>query len=284
MQGWRLVCSRRHWQRVYPVHQARTGIVEVPQWLRAVTVTMVISAVAAGCGAGSAPTEVSTASDAARPAPSHSHSHSHAGPTVPPDGPANTPVEPLPDPVLGPDGLWRTTIGDSILVSAYPPGAEPTEADRQRARAFAEQVRLASARFSTLEAANAMGYRRHPGLDDFHLVNEAYTTDGAVLDPTRPEFVMFDPDTGQFLGVMFFAPDWQPGPQFGGPLTVWHYHDNTQIDLLCFDGLLPVAGAWDSGTRTCTAGTYRPISPEMLHVWLVAGVTDPFATSMQLGA
>jgi hypothetical protein len=189
---------------------------------------------------------------------------------------------PTADATMGPDGRWRTTYGDLVEVSAFAPGTEADAGQRQSADRFVAAVAQAAARFGSLADAQALGYIQHPGLDAYHWVNIGFTNDGAVLDPTRPEFVMFDPDTGQFLGVMFLAPPDTTGPQFGGPLTVWHYHDNTQIGEPCFDGSLPLPGAFDADAGSCTTGTYRATSPEMLHVWLLAKVANPFASDMAL--
>jgi len=112
-----------------------------------------------------------------------------------------------------------------------------------------------------------------------HYFNTAYTRDGRILDPERPESLVYlgMPDgTAKLVGVLYRmpSPD-QPGPRVGGPLTVWHAHDN----LCTANGR--VAGKLSNGR--CTSGTLTP-TPEMLHVWVVENPNGVFSDDMEPAA
>jgi hypothetical protein len=134
------------------------------------------------------------------------------------------------------------------------------------------------AELANQQVAVEMGYELWLGLDDFHWVNRSYMEDGRVLDPDRPESVLYHPQTGEFLGVMFLADGWNSGPQFGGPLTVWHYHPATNSDFRCWIGMLPVMD--DTDGQGCRTGTWRDRSPEMLHVWRTDEAGGPYSSLM----
>jgi hypothetical protein len=185
--------------------------------------------------------------------------------------------------VQGPDGLWRTELtedGSLIEVSQWAPSDQASEEQRQAADSFARSAQAAARRFSDRNAAFAEGYVNVDGIDPYHYANKAFINDGVQLDPERPEFVMYDPETSEFLGVMFLAPVGVRGEQIGGPLTVWHYHPAMGDMLVCWDGALPVDGAWDPTTETCRSGEQRAGSPDMLHVWAIPNALGPFGSDM----
>lgn len=67
----------------------------------------------------------------------------------------------------------------------------------------------------------------------------------------------------------------QPGPRIGGPLTVWHAHDN----LCRADGRVVAVAA----RGACAKGSLSP-TPEMLHVWLVENPDGVFSDDMEPAA
>jgi hypothetical protein len=191
-----------------------------------------------------------------------------------------TPAESI---AQGPDGRWYATYADMVEVSAWPAGsAAPTESQRQAGEDLLTRVRATLTGLATVEQATAAGYEPHPAIDEFHLVHRAHVDDRIELDPSRPEFVLIDPNAGLVLGAMFLWPAEEHGPQFGGPDTVWHYHDARSggDDFRCWDGLLPFPGDYDPGSDQCRSGTRRDRSPEMLHVWTIDHPQGPFATRM----
>ncbi|MCH2169445.1 hypothetical protein MK489_01565 [Myxococcota bacterium] len=131
------------------------------------------------------------------------------------------------------------------------------------------------------ERARASGYELMFG-DEVHYVNEAHVLDSQILDPERPEFLMFyDTPTGkELVGAMFYTrKPLDHGPQVGGPLTVWHFHTwNRKICLL--SGLLSIGLPDESGH--CSLGVPGWRSPEMLHVWFLDHPDGRFGTTMKL--
>ena len=99
-------------------------------------------------------------------------------------------------------------------------------------------VRAATAKYRDVAAAVADGYRpdrRGDGLDLHFEHKGQQSDDGAVLDPARPEMLVYARAGGRaaLLGVVFRMPRaGQRGPQVGGATTTWHAHN------ICV-GLLP---------------------------------------------
>jgi hypothetical protein len=135
--------------------------------------------------------------------------------------------------------------------------------------------------WDSFEKARADGFAGMPG-DRTHFANETHIFDDAILDPQRPEFLMYyDLPTGkELVGFMFLArtPS-EHGPQIGGPLTVWHHH--VWSEAQCLLGRLVAVGSPGRG-GDCARGELTHRSPEMMHVWLVDHPEGPFATSMRI--
>lgn len=168
-------------------------------------------------------------------------------------------------------------------VSNFPAGAQPNAAQQAAADELVERCYEAALRNGWLDFDKALedGYlalfqdRRHYG-------NWAFTNDGVVLDPDRPEFLMYyaSPKGIQLIGFMFYTNELQArGPQIGGPLTNWHYH--IWKTATCLRGnVLPIGQALESGR--CLVGDASHRSPEMLHVWLLDRKEGPFSTGMHI--
>jgi hypothetical protein len=108
-----------------------------------------------------------------------------------------------------------------------------------------------------------------------HYGNRAWMTDGHVLDPTRPESLVYAfPKQGApiLLGAMFLAEDGAPGPQVGGCLTQWHDHTN----LCLADRGKGMVGVVDAEGK-CPAGSHNQVTAEMLHVWDLPLAGGPFS-------
>jgi hypothetical protein len=135
------------------------------------------------------------------------------------------------------------------------------------------------------EKGLADGYRRLPN-DETHYKNEDLVFDDAILDPDRPEFLMYKrtPEGHALVGYMFLMSSrFERGPQIGGPLTLWHYHvwskkrcASMATPFLDTTGFIPASGRCPEGYQ----GFHR--SYEMLHVWLIDRPRGPFSTSMML--
>lgn len=168
-------------------------------------------------------------------------------------------------------------------VSRFPDLLEPTPEQRRAADEL-----LAAARTAVRE--NGWDVFENALLDGFELMFEDqnhyfhrdHITDGRVLDPERPEFLIYY-DTGtsrRLAGLMFLVGEpGQEGPQIGGPATLWHFHVWSRP--LCLWRDLLVSGWADEG-RECVDGTASHRSPEMLHLWFFDHHQGRFATGMDL--
>lgn len=154
----------------------------------------------------------------------------------------------------------------------------PTEAQQRAAAELAAQTRQATARYTDLRAALADGYRTSLSKTgtDVHLENKANGKDGAVLDPQRPEMLVYAVEGGRatLLGVVYVMERaGRAGPQPGGPITRWHAHN------LCATALPPGLGIV-SPYGGCPALSVSVASPEMMHVWTVDNPGGAFAESL----
>jgi hypothetical protein len=166
-------------------------------------------------------------------------------------------------------------------LSLYPPDAIPTPEQRRAAAELVEDSHRAVVAHGWQERAKALadGFYPMPN-DQQHFQNDAFLLDDRILDADHPEFLMYSSDGRSLLGLMFLMPHSEPGPQVGGPLTVWHYH--LWNGIRCFrDGVIPLGTAPREGRR-CKEGVPSLRSPEMLHVWLIDRPEGPFATQMDV--
>ena len=156
---------------------------------------------------------------------------------------------------------------------------EPTEDQLDAARELIDETAAATTGYADVNAATAAGYRSiGDGASGYeHFVNPAFMADGAVLDPQRPESLVYEVGADgarRFTTIMYTL---APGstmddvPDIAGNLTVWHTHGN-----LCFaPGTVRLAGAVVDGACR-PGGVNRPSAP-MLHVWVVPDDCGPFA-------
>ncbi|MEE2663656.1 MAG: hypothetical protein VX681_06025 [Myxococcota bacterium] len=183
--------------------------------------------------------------------------------------------EPQREPVMV---IWELDSSPDRL----PTAAERAAADDLVARSWDAVARHG---WFDFQRARADGYRLLHG-DKRHYYNEDHIFDDAILDPDRPEFLMYygTPRGQKLAGLMFYTRrPGEPGPQIGGPLTRWHFHVWAEPNCLV-GGLLSVATATRGvgGDGDCERGAPEHRSPEMLHVWLLEHPEGPFATSMWL--
>jgi hypothetical protein len=154
---------------------------------------------------------------------------------------------------------------------------EPTADEQREADKLYAATAAAIAKYADPEVAAAAGYNVDSmhGLD-FHAQNAAYKADGVVLDPARPETLVYAVaanGTPVLLGAMFEMEGiGEAGPAVGGPLTVWHAHDH-----VCFSLTPPAIAGLTSPYGFCPAGSITmPITNEMMHLWVLPGVEDRF--------
>lgn len=155
---------------------------------------------------------------------------------------------------------------------------QTTPESRAVADRLLQDVRAGIARFSDMGTAQAEGYRqatpyRFGHWGPAHFNNEGFQRDGRLLDPARPEALVYLklPDGYVvLLGAMFLAHKGQ-GPRPGGAITEWHVHDN-----LCLTATGAVALATAPGR--CPAGSFfLGEAVEMMHVWMFDHPEGAFA-------
>jgi len=156
--------------------------------------------------------------------------------------------------------------------------AHPTADQVRAADALALATRQAMARYASLDAALAAGYTLPLAATgpDVHLDNKAYASDGRVLDPQRPEKLVYAIEGGRatLLGVVFVMERaGVPGPEPGGPITRWHAHN------ACLTVLPPGFTIVDA-FGTCPALSVSITTPEMMHVWVVDSPAGWFAEGL----
>jgi uncharacterized membrane protein len=158
----------------------------------------------------------------------------------------------------------------------------PTPAERQWAETFVERS-LQSARdhgWFDFEKAQADGFELQWG-DREHYFNRSFLFDDRILDPDRPEFLMYrDTPRGKLLmGFMFYGRTVEEvGPRPGGSLASWHFHPWGPRGYCAEKGVLVVSRPDDS--RRCAEGEFVTRSAEMLHVWFVDHPLGPYADAM----
>lgn len=159
--------------------------------------------------------------------------------------------------------------------AAHDTADAPSDDERAAADRLLAATKTGVARFADVAVAEAEGYVQITpfsfyGVRAAHFHNETYDRDGELLDPARPEDLMYlKAADGRLtlIGVMYLAPAGE-GPRPGGPLTNWHTHP----DLCASEEGVTVI----EPSGACPPGT-APITAEMLHVWLVENPDGPFA-------
>ena len=173
--------------------------------------------------------------------------------------------------------------GIGVLNSHGPGECRPTKAQKAAAEKLVADTGAGTARYASLEAALAAGYTGptapiEPGATE-HFSNAAYVLDGRVLDPTRPESLLytFTPRGPVLIGVMFLTNHpGEFGPEVGGCLTRWHVHTNV---CWSYSTLQPVTQL-EPG-QTCATDTFLYIPPPALHVWLADVPGGRFAAEVE---
>jgi hypothetical protein len=209
--------------------------------------------------------------------------------------------------VAGGTGVWAAAAGgrpDHVQAAAaqgdgqagpaehahgpnVPDVAAATDEQRARAEALWTASVAGAERWRDPEAAVAAGFRFRDGEAGserrarfLHVPNPAWRADGRVLDPERPEtLVYWDGPGGQLtlVGVMYTAARGAPGPAVGGPITRWHDHESCRDPVTRARLGRPVDG-------TCPQGQVYRRSGEMMHVWFTGDLATAFARRAPVAA
>jgi len=158
-----------------------------------------------------------------------------------------------------------------------------TPAQVAAAASLYAETKAAIQPFEDWHNAWAAGYRPGgPGnMPTTHWMNEAYVKAGYVMDPHRPQGLVYaNTRSGPvLLGAMFQMQHLgQFGPDPGGPLTAWHQHENICFTPLGFEFSLMTPFA------TCPLGAIDLSAAPMLHVWIVDNPGGPFAVDIDPSA
>ncbi len=143
--------------------------------------------------------------------------------------------------------------------------------------------------WSDYKVAEAYGFRSigDAGTGHEHFVQWDWIDDDVVLDPDRPESLVYEPQldgSKKLVSAMYMLPSklaLEDVPDIGGALMQWHIHDN-----LCFtvDPSQPrVAGQTDP-IGGCPNGLVKFKPAPMIHVWITPNRCGPFAALEGVGA
>jgi hypothetical protein len=118
-----------------------------------------------------------------------------------------------------------------------------------------------------------------------HLIQWDWINDKDILDPERPESLVYRVDrdgTRTLEAAMYMLPQGNTldtVPELGGKLTQWHIHDN-----LCFSpGEAPKVRGVTGVGGGCPAGLVKLDPVPMIHVWIVPHRCGPFAALEGVG-
>jgi hypothetical protein len=160
----------------------------------------------------------------------------------------------------------------------------PTSAQLRAANELVADTRQGLARFADLRDGLASGYAPHHHRREAikHYFNPAYVKDGRVLDPARPEGLLYaytDRGPVAVAAVYMMNRAGEAGMAVGGCLTHWHQHRN-----LCSTD--PAKGMITGIRRPggpCPRGQVPWAAPPMLHTWVISVPGGPFAHRVDTG-
>jgi hypothetical protein len=144
-------------------------------------------------------------------------------------------------------------------------------------------------KFADTATAEAAGFHSiGDGVTGFeHFINQRYVADQTILDPDKPESLVYRVDrdgTRTLEAAMFMLPPrstLDDVPDIGGKLMQWHIHNN-----LCFtpDAAAPRVAGLTNPDGTCNAPLVANNDPvPMIHVWIAAKPCGPFAALEGVG-
>jgi hypothetical protein len=170
--------------------------------------------------------------------------------------------------------------------SAHAAGScQPTSTQLVAAARLVADTRRGLGRFVGLRDALRAGYAPNQPAPAAikHYFNPGYVTDGRVLDPARPEGLLYaftarGPVVVAAVYLMNRAG--QPGRAVGGCLTRWHVHD----DLCSSDPGNGLITGVRSPDGRCPSGQVPWGAPRMLHTWVIDVPGGPFARDGQASA
>jgi hypothetical protein len=166
------------------------------------------------------------------------------------------------------------------------PGVTPAE--QHRAETLLRETIVDLRKYELPSEAYAAGYRSIGDAltGDEHYIKWSDVDDGHILDPTRPESLVYEYRGGkqQVVAAMYMMPygsRFTDVPDVGGPLTQWHIH----ADLcLTNDPVQKTLSGATTVNGQCPPGSSKAGIMPMLHVWVVPNPCGPFAALEGPGA
>ncbi len=189
------------------------------------------------------------------------------------------------------DGHVDTTVAAAPFDPAKPVDLSGTAGVTAEQQAAAEALVVRTLRdlpqWADQKTAEAAGFKTIG--DGFtgteHLMNRKNMDDDVILDPNKPESLVYDVDraTGKktLAAAMYMVKEGTPladVPDVGGALMQWHIHNN-----LCYNDQGRVSGL-TRGDGTCAPGLVKPPETPMIHVWIRPNECGPFAALEGVGA
>jgi len=193
-------------------------------------------------------------------------------------------------PVVTTTTVARTVTNAKVTTQRIDLSGTPgvTLAEERRAEALIRDTIADLRRYELPSEAYAAGYRSigDAVTGDEHYVNWSYVNDGHILDPQRPESIVYERRNGtqRAAAAMYMLPfgsTFAAVPDVGGALTQWHIHNNL---CLTNDPLQKVVSDITTATATCPPGTSKAGNTPMLHVWIFPNPCGPFAALEGIGA
>ena len=198
------------------------------------------------------------------------------------------------DPQPATKGMGRTGTDHTAAVAVpYDPelpidlGGTKGVSPRQQAEAenIVANTLVGLPQWADTAVAEAAGFRSiGDGLTGTeHLVNQANMDDDIILDPNRPESLVYDVKDGKqtLAAAMYMVKRGTPladVPKLGGALMQWHTHQN-----LCYNDQGKVSGITNA-QGDCPPGLVKPEETPMIHVWIRPHPCGPFAALEGIGA
>ncbi len=160
-----------------------------------------------------------------------------------------------------------------------------TPEQREAARRLLEETIAATHKYRDIDAAIADGYRppriSSAQMRSAHYSNPAYFRDGKILDPENPEqlvYLQLGNSKPVLAGAVFVVPPGVEPPQPGGPLTIWHDHADTCLNLTTGERRsVDADGNCPEGFRGGLNTGRTP--PKMMHVWFTHDLALAYSTS-----
>jgi hypothetical protein len=156
-----------------------------------------------------------------------------------------------------------------------------TAAEQKRAETLVEETLADLPKYANPASAERDGYYSVGDAltGDEHFVKWSYVDDGRILDPTRPESLVYERRNHKkmLVAAMYMMPSgsrFADAPDVGGALTQWHFHPN---DCLTNSPDRKVIVKPKSPGQ-CQPGTTKAFEVPMLHVWIVPNRCGPFAS------